>query len=79
MSSSQLIEYTCAHCDMEFDVRVYPAEPRTRMDPPSPADFDPGECPHCGTEIDDETVLTTRDDMRIADEEDRAEARREGK
>jgi hypothetical protein len=77
--SYQTVEYTCGHCDTEFDIRVYPAVAAMQDDPPCPPDFDPGECPHCGVEIMEDAVLEKLHDYEDAEIENRAEAKREGK
>lgn len=63
MSKSIEIDYTCPECDNEVKVLVEPSIPAKIWGPPEscyPAeggDFEPGECPHCGTEFDTDKIL----------------------
>jgi DNA-directed RNA polymerase subunit RPC12/RpoP len=51
------VSYTCPTCWRDCDLHYYPATYGTRETPPEPAEFEPGECPYCGVEWDQGTIL----------------------
>ena len=60
----------------EFEVTVYPAQPGDKINPPTPAECDPDECPVCGFPVDIEDLTERLASEHEAAAEDAAEARR---
>ena len=79
------ITYNCRECDHEFEISVTPIrEARTcgRPEDCYPAEggeFEPGACPECGWEVDDERVAELAADGAVAAAEAAAEARAEAR
>lgn len=74
------ITYKCTNCGDEFEIEATPFVPAKIHGPPElchPAEggeFEPGLCPQCGQEVNEDEVYRKMDDEIIAARENHAEA-----